>query len=345
MKYLTQSSLDKIVTKTVSKKWIQGAVFHVETLNNSVNLKSASGNISIEGSFYIASINKFFLSAITLRLAQKNKIKLSDKISKYLPVDIMNGLLIYKGFDYSDEITIEHLISHTSGLPCYLIDKRKDGSKVMHELLKGNDQEWPTEKVITEVKKMKPKFYPGQKRKASYSNTNFRLLGAILEIVMRRSLDAILNSLFAELGMRNTYVFKNDNEKEFAPIYSKQKTVFIPNYFTSSKYDIISTAGDLMIFLKAFFNGYFFRKEKIRELEKWNPIFFPFKYGIGIQKFYTPRAFSPLMPIPDMIGHCGSTGTAAFYIPAKNAFIAGAVNQTKNPGLIFKTMIEIIKKL
>jgi hypothetical protein len=46
-----------------------------------------------------------------------------------------------------------------------------------------------------------------------------------------------------------------------------------------------------------------------------------------------------------MIGHCGSTGTAAFYIPEKKVFITGAVNQTKNPGLIFKTMIEIIRKV
>jgi CubicO group peptidase (beta-lactamase class C family) len=257
----------------------------------------------------------------------------------------MNGLLVYKGVDYSDEITIEQLISHTSGLPCYLIDKRAEGGKVMDELLGGHDQEWGTEKVIAQVKKMNAKFYPGQKGKASYSNTNFRLVGKILETVIGKSLDSILNGLFAELGMKHTYVFENDNQKNFAPVYAKEKPVFLPRYFASSKYDVISTVGDLMIFIKAFFNGYFLPKEKLSDLEKWNSIFFPFKYGIGIQKFYTPKVFSPFMPVPDMIGHCGSTGTVAFYIPEKKVFITGAVNQTKNPGLIFKTMIKIIQSI
>ncbi|MGN6530841.1 MAG: serine hydrolase domain-containing protein [Ginsengibacter sp.] len=342
---MTQLKLDKIVQKTASKKRIHGTVFQVESDDNSINITSASGNITADGSFYIASINKIFLSAITLRLAQENKIKLSDKISKYLPPDIIKGLLVYKGVDYSDEITIEQLISHTSGLPCYLIDKRAEGQKVMEELLGGHDQEWPTEKVIAQVKKMKAKFYPGQKGKASYSNTNFRLVGNILETVMDRPLDSILNDLFSELEMKHTYVFGSNKDQKFIPPYSGEKPVFLPRYFASSKYDVISTAGDLMIFIKAFFNGYFFPKEKLPELEKWNHIFFPFKYGTGIQKFYTPRLFSPFMPIPDMIGHCGSTGTVAFYIPEKKVFVTGAVNQTKNPGLIFKTMIQIIQSL
>ena len=345
MQQLTQSKLDKIVEKTASKRWITGTVFRVETLDNSVSLKSASGNFIANESFYIASINKIFLSAITLRLAQENKLNLSDKIGKYLPADLMNGLLIYKGVDYSGEITIEQLISHTSGLPCYLIDKRNEGTKVMKELLQGNDQEWPTEKVIAQVKKMKSKFYPGQKGKAAYSNTNFRLMGKILEVVIGLPLDDILNNLFGELSMKHTYVFNLQNEKEFVPIYSKEKPVFLPRYFASSKYDVISTAGDLMIFLKAFFNGYFYPKEKLPELEKWNDIFFPFKYGVGIQKFYTPRLFSPFMPVPDMIGHCGSTGTAAFFIPDKKVFITGAVNQTKNPRIIFNALIKIMNEI
>jgi hypothetical protein len=100
-----------------------------------------------------------------------------------------------------------------------------------------------------------------------------------------------------------------------------------------------------MIFLKAFFDGYFFPKDKFQELEQWNDIFFPFKYGIGIQKFYTPRIFSPFKAIPAMVGHCGSVGTAAFYIPEKEAFITGTVNQTKSPTILFQTMIKIMNQL
>ena len=81
-----------------------------------------------------------------------------------------------------------------------------------------------------------------------------------------------------------------------------------------------------MTFLKAFFDCHFFPMKTLKELGKWNNVFFPFKYGIGIQKFYIPRFLSPFKPVPNMIGHSGSTGSVAFYIPDKDFFITGTVN-------------------
>lgn len=342
MDHLSQQRLDKILNRTVSYKYIFGAVFQVESSDHSIQFSSASGNMAFGGLYYIASINKLILSAIGLRLIRENKLNFSDKISNYIPGDLMKGLLVLKGKDYSSEITIGQLLSHTSGLPCYLIDKRPGKRKLMVELLEGKDQQWPTDKVIAQVKEMKPKFIPGEKGKASYSNTNFRILGKILEIILQKPLHVILNDLFYELEMRDTFVYTENSERAFAPFYNKEKPVYIPHYLASSGFDIISTASDQMIFLKAFFKGYFYPKEKLHELEKWNSIFFPFQYGIGIQKFYTPRIFSPFKAVPDMIGHCGSIGTAAFFIAEKDLFITGTINQAKNPGILFRTIIKII---
>jgi len=100
-----------------------------------------------------------------------------------------------------------------------------------------------------------------------------------------------------------------------------------------------------MTFLKAFFNGYFFSMKTLKELEKWNNIFFPFKYGIGIQKFYMPRFLSPFKTIPDMIGHSGSTGSVAFYVPDKDIYITGTVNQQARPNIAFQLMIKIVNLL
>ena len=194
MKQLNQETLDKIVAKTASLKNIHGSVFHIEAIDKSWSLISASGNISSESQYYIASINKLFISFITLRLCQDKTINLNDKISNYLPNEILNGLLVHNAKDYSGEITICHLISHTSGLPCYLIDKRPDRKKNMDLILNGNDQSWPLEKVVSVVKKMKSKFLPGTKGKASYSETNFRLLDKILEVVTNRSIQDLLTS-------------------------------------------------------------------------------------------------------------------------------------------------------
>jgi D-alanyl-D-alanine carboxypeptidase len=345
MKLLKQETLDKIVTQTAKNKNIHGSVFHIESGDKSFSLFSASGDISLESQYYIASINKLIISFITLRLCQDKVINLEDKISKYLPNEMLNGLLIRNGKDYTGDLTIYHLITHTSGLPCYLIDKRPDGKKNMDLILKGNDQSWPLDKVLSEVKKMKFKFFPGTKGRASYSETNFRLLDRVLEVITNKNIQDLLTDVFKELEMNNTFVVPSNSAVNCAPIYYKQNEIDIKEYWKSTHHDIASTAADQMKFIRAFFDGNYFSKEFINELKKWNNIFFPFKYGVGIQKFYIPRLLSPFKTVPELIGHCGSVGSVAFYVPDKDIYITGTVNQTSNPNIVFQTMIKIVNKL
>lgn len=342
---LNQERFDKIVAKTASNKNIHGSVFHIESCDKSLSLFSASGNITHESQYYIASINKLIISFITLRLCQNKTINLNDKVSNYLPNEMLNGLVVIDDIDYSSDLTICHLISHTSGLPCYLIDKSPNGKKNMDLILKGNDQSWPLEKVVIEVKKMKSKFRPGTKNKANYSETNFRLLDKVLEVVTNTSIQNLLISVFQELEMKNTFVLASSSANNCSPIYSKQNQIEIQEYWKSTHHDIASTVIDQMIFIRAFFDGRWFSKEFINDLKQWNNIFFPFKYGIGIQKFYIPRFLSPFKAVPELIGHCGSVGSVAFYVPDKEVYITGTVNQTSNQNIVFQTMIKIINTL
>jgi len=345
MQKLNQVTLDKIVNQTVSRSIINGCVFHAVSVDNSINLTSAAGDIKPDSQYYIASINKFLISAITHRFVHETKLNLSDKISEYLSGEIMDSLLVFKGKEYSNDITINHLISHTSGLPCYLIDTRPDGKRNMDLILHGDDQSWPLNKVVSEVKKMKSKFQPGTKGKANYSETNFRLLDKILETITQKSIKELLTGLFEELGMKDTYVLPALSDAGFSPVYFKQNKITLEEYWKSTNHDIVSSVYDQMIFLKSFFEGYFLPKEKIKELENWNNIFFPFRYGTGIQQFYMPRVLSPFKAVPKIIGHCGSVGSVAFYVPDKQVYITGTVNQTSNPNIVFQTIIKILNKL
>ncbi|WP_299702972.1 hypothetical protein [uncultured Pontibacter sp.] len=58
-----------------------------------------------------------------------------------------------------------------------------------------------------------------------------------------------------------------------------------------------------------------------------------------------PRIFSPFKAIPDLISHCGSTGTAVFYVPSKDVFITGTINQASSPSTLFQTLIKLVNKL
>ncbi|WP_373492734.1 serine hydrolase domain-containing protein [Aquiflexum sp.] len=342
---MNPSILNAIVDKAAKNKLIHGAVFHVSNMDGQEIAVSATGNFKLDSRFYIASINKMISAAITLRLVKDKRLNFSDKISELLPEAYWKGILKINGKDFSGEITLQQLLSHTSGLPCYLIDKRADGIKNMDLILKEEDQSWPLEEVVSEVKKMKPKFIPGTKNKASYGETNFRLIDEILHQKNGKQIDQLYQEIFKELGMEQTKMMHLCKPEDFQPLYNKDKIIRIDAYAESSKHDVISTANDLAIFIQAYYKGMFYPKEKLPELESWNNIFFPFKYGIGIQQFYIPRILSPFKAIPKMVGHCGSSGAVAFYIPEKSVTITGTVNQTAKPSLVFQTLIKIVNKL
>lgn len=337
--------IDQIVRAANEKKHIIGAVFYVSSEDNSIDLLSTSGNFEPESPYYIASINKMFISAILLKLYADNQLNINDRISTYLPEEVIRGLHIHNGKDYSDKLTIAHLLSHTSGLPCYLTDTQADGKKVMAELEAGIDQPWPIDKVIQTVKKMKTHFPPGEEGKAKYSDTNYQISDLVIENVTGMPVQLTMKKLFQELNLVQTYVFEDIQDENFVPIYYKSEQIRVPLFLSSTHNDIISTARDQMTFIKAFFNGHFFPKERLDELEKWNKVFFPFKYGIGIQKFYMPRFLSPFQPIPEMIGHAGSTGSVAFYVPEKEVYITGTTNQQAQPNIAFQTMIQILMRV
>ena len=73
---MSKTILNQLVNSVITKKYIYGAVFYISYDDNSIDLISASGNIKEESQYYIASINKFFVSAIILKLYTKNKLDL-----------------------------------------------------------------------------------------------------------------------------------------------------------------------------------------------------------------------------------------------------------------------------
>lgn len=339
------NKLNKIMDEAVTKKYIHGAVFTVSVGDQNQTWCGASGDMKVESPYYIASINKLVVSSIVLSLIAEGKLSFTDTLAKFLPDSTLKGLHVHKGKDYSKNITILHLLSNTSGLPCYLADRPEHGIAAIKELEVGIDQAWPTEKVIERVKTMKPHFSPGEGNKAKYIDTNHQLLNLVIESVLAIPVKDVLNQLFYDLSMSQTYVCENLKDTSYVFPYYKHEQRDISKFITSTQNDIISTAQDQLRFIKAFFSGYFYPKDQLKSLEVWKAIFFPFMYGIGIQKFYMPRYLSPFKAVPDMIGHCGSTGSVAFYIPDHDLYIAGTTNQQANPSAAFQTIIKLVHAL
>jgi D-alanyl-D-alanine carboxypeptidase len=343
---MEEEKLQHVLDKTVDNKKVFGTVVNVSS--GSESWIGSAGNLTNQSQYFIASTTKLYITAIILKLRETGQLSLDDKISAYLPSNLMNDLHIYKRVDYSDEITIKHLLSHTSGLPDYFEQKKENGQSLKDELISGEDQRWIFEETITISKKMKPHFKPGQKGKAHYSDTNYQLLGKIIEIVTDMTISqALAKYVFKPLGLEKTYLYQDSNDTVPATVYYKTEPLPIPMAMTSFGPDggIVSTASESMVFLKAFFNGKLFPKEYLDEMKDWNKIFFPLQYGIGIARFKLPRIFLPFKPVPELIGHSGLSGAFAYYCPEKDIYFTGTVNQIHNPGLSYKLMIRILNNI
>jgi CubicO group peptidase (beta-lactamase class C family) len=345
-----EAFLQGITESMLKNKSVYGAILCVESGDSSLSLSSAAGNLSTQDHYFIASVTKLYITATLLILRAQGKLSFADKMHSYFPKELINGIHVLDGVDYTEDITIAHLLSNTSGIPDYFYYDKAKGDAVAI-LLQGNDEAWPLEKAVQRAKAIKPKFKPGQKGKVHYSDTNYQLLGGIIEKVTGQWIgDVFKEYIFDPLGLASTYAFHGIDDATPAPLYYKSKQVHAPKYMTSitAEGGLVSTARDTMAFLKAFFGGFFFPQETLEELKQnWNMILFPgqFFFGLGIEKLWTPWLLSPLKPIGEVLGFWGQSGAFAFYNPQTDLYFTGTVNQLSGMGhsAAYHAIMKIIK--
>ena len=343
---ITADKLQSILDKAIDGKKVFGTTFALK--NRVIEWCGASGNLATDSQFFIASTTKLFVTSLIMRLRQQKKLSLDDRLAKYFSPAILNGLHVFKGKDLSGEISIRNLLAHTSGIPCYFQGKDKSGRSLEQELLQGKDRGWSFEQAIELSKGIRPRFAPNTKGKALYSDTNFQLLGKILEQVYGMDLDScIKEQIIQPLGLEHTYVYLDAADTTPRNIYYRDQVLPIPMAMASFGPDgsIVSTTGDLLKFIEAFFAGAFFPVAYLEEMKVWNPIFFPLRSGLGIHLFRLPLMFEPLGRLPELYGHSGLSGAMAYSNPGKGLYITGTVNQIAYPSTSFQLAVKLISIL
>ncbi len=341
-----QKTLQAVLDKTVATDKVFGTSFAIE--QGDLIWSGASGDLSKDQSYFIASTTKLFTTAMILQLQARGDLALEDRVSNYLDESVLLGLHLFKGQDYSRELTIKELLAHTSGLPDYFQGKGDHGKSLEDEITQGYDQSWTFDESIERTKKMRPLFAPGTKNKAHYSDANFQLLGRIIEVITHRTFcENCIDLITGPLGLEKTYLYQDPSDKRPKRLYYKEKELIIPKAMVSFGADgaVVSTSADMLVFIEGFFTGRLFPLEYLSSLQEWNRIFYPMRSGIGIHLFRLPWLVNPAGSIPYFIGHSGLSGALAFYSPKENLYIAGTVNQVAHPDISFKTMIKLAQVL
>ena len=135
--------------------------------------------------FRVGSVTKQFTAALVLRMVERNELSLTAPVRQYLPDAPQSWR----------QITIEHLLSHTSGLPNYT---------ALPEYRSGTAEDLTVRELVDRFRTLPLEFAPGTR--FSYSNSGYVLAGAIVERVTGLAFaKAIREGLLSPLGLHHTH--------------------------------------------------------------------------------------------------------------------------------------------
>ncbi|MFD2445406.1 serine hydrolase [Bacillus sp. CGMCC 1.16607] len=192
--------------------------------------------------YQIGSLTKSFTAAAILKLEEEGKLKTSDPIADYLP-----------DFPRGKDITLHHLLTHTSGIYNYTAGKFVQNKKVTPE------------KIVKWFDKEKLEFEPGEK--FQYSNSNYILLGMIIEKVSGMSYEQFLaENILKPAGLNETTTNRDDAKNLAIGYKGYKKDKFIDNSVPYAAGMVISTANDLLKYDKALYERKIVNEESLKKL-------------------------------------------------------------------------------
>jgi D-alanyl-D-alanine carboxypeptidase len=295
------------------------------------------------------SVGKTFAAATALQLIAENRIRLDDKIEKYLGSEPW-----FSRLPNAADITVRQLMNHTSGLVRY---EFKD--QFTKDLTANPDKSWKPEELIAYLFDEKPPFEAG--KGWDYSDTNYIVLGMIIEKVTgRKFYDEANTRLLKPLKLTNTIPQDGPVLKGLIQGYAGPNNPFggkdamiqngkfsINPQFEWTGGGYVSTSQDLARWAKMFYEGKAFSPALLPQVVEGVPA--PMlgretKYGLGVIIRQTTAGLS--------YGHSGffpGYMTDMMYFPEHKVAVAVQVNTSvgrslgKPLGRVLVEMMEVIK--
>ena len=225
--------------------------------------------------YKVGSITKTFTATMIMQLVDEKKLTLDAKLSKFFPK-----------IENADKITIEHLLHQRTGIKDYL---NADTTVVSKVYVKNE-----TEDIISKINSYSSLFEPDSKYE--YSNSNYFILGSILEKITKKTYaENLKNRITGKLYLKNTYYsaekIDTKNRESYSYIFNGEYWDKIPEFDNSILFatgGITSTPEDLTKFIRELFKGSLVTPESLELMKTLKDTYgmalirFPF----GERKFY-----------------------------------------------------------
>jgi len=289
--------------------------------------------------FRAGSIVKPFVSTVVLQLAEHGKLSLDARMPDVLPTSVSGR------FANAADITVRMLLGHRSGIPEW------DLPAVDTELSRDPAKVWKVSEFLDLAARQPPVFAPGTG--FFYSNTDYNLLGLIIERITGRSWrHEVTRRVITPLRLTRTSLPAPGNrsiEGAHAHGYGQLdgKTIDLtrvdPSFAGAAGASaLVTTVGDLARFIDALFNGRLFRRRQtLKQMLDLAPAQAEgglVGYGLGIERRALPGG-------AELIGHLGGAPGYRSYtgrVHPSNATISFALNTQEDPTTLVIPVVQAL---
>ncbi len=344
---INRDSLAAIADEYLKINTEASGVITAVSVPGNTNWKYNKGHVSLskekklQGNeqFIAASITKTFIAVCILQQEEEGLLSITDKVIDHLDLQMIRGLTNFKGKSYENELTIEHLLRHTSGIFDYLNE-----GQVHLEAYKNTPQKTYSLEdridIALEVGNAVSK--PG---KYHYSNTNYILLGMIAELADKKDIDKILDQrVVRPLGLKNTSLNPSAEHIPFMMkgYYTDWDLTSFTLHFNKQNAagGILTTVDDLLLFGQGVFQGKLFKRQstldKMLDFEKG--------YGLGVMQYEKTKKTGRVM------GHSGfDPGYTCYlaYLEKPGITVVTVINQSElrvvMPAFLIVKTVQLLK--
>jgi len=336
------AALDGLLDRTVTSRGIPGALLAVAIPGQEVwagarGLADRGQNIALapDARFGVASISKMFVATVAMQLVQEGWLSLDQTVEHWLPGLAPRG----------DRINVRMLLNHTSGLNDYLAEG------FMRGVLRDRGRVWSPRELVAAAVARPAYFAPGAPGRWRYSNTNYVLLGMIVEQVTRNPLAREVHQRIIDpLGLQHTF-FEPDDAPAGDAMHGyegrRELTAGLNMSFAWGAGNITSTTADLARFAQALFGGELLRPETLAAMQTfvgvdgaWDSR--DLTYGLGVMQYSLPGA-QPML----VRGHTGALvgyRTALWYLPERGITIVAVINQmSAEPNILAARALDALR--
>jgi D-alanyl-D-alanine carboxypeptidase len=288
-----------------------------------VLMRKAYGSASVELGvpmrpehvFRLGSITKQFTATAVLMLVDEGKVSLDDEVTRFFPDYPMQGR----------HITVEHLLTHTSGIQSYT---------GMPTYVGGMRRDLTPQELIALFRDQPMEFAPGERW--NYNNSGYALLGGIIEQVSGMSYgDFIRTRIFEPLGMHHSgYETALDIVPGRVPGYDRTQEGQVrgASYLSMTQPyaagSLISTVDDLLVWQRAVAEGRMLKPETWRRAHTAYRLSDGRSSGYGYGWFIGEAAGRPSI---EHGGDINGFSTNALWIPSERLQVIVLANHEREP--------------